>query len=492
MDAPSASRIKVLTRLSTNIDELIDMIGSQENKAMDFINLKEALWLCCQNFNMKANKSHKDNDFHRIWIFTEDDSPNAHLPAEQAKVVQIAKDAFDAGGEISLWAFEKIDVEDHSKGSDQKAVKKAIGFDVKAFYHRILFLSDDSELDLRMTQTPHGHSFSNLAVIRQKEYRKRSLGSLLFGIGNPESPYSLQFGVQMFKIIEATKKPFPKQLYKPTSEPLKISSRYIDSYGSRVEQSSIKTYIELGGSRVYITPSEIQLLKTAETRSSGHLRLLHFASSSLLSSEWNMQAPYFIYPHDSTVKGSTLLFAALLEDMAAKDLVAVAELHRTKSSAPRIVALLPQREELDEDEGEGQSVRQRVSPGMHMIPLPFASELRPHYTTTGVSDASSASAVTEELVEATSQVISALQLPESFDYATVPNPSVQKFYAVLQAIALSEETLDWSEEKDDALVPESAQLLKAESMLSSFKSLAGLEDSSSATTVKKKVGVLFA
>ena len=57
----------------------------------------------------------------------------------------------------------------------------------------------------------------------------------------------------------------------------------------------------------------------------------------------------FLYPNEAVIKGSTILFAALLDRMKQMNKIAIARLTRRDNVAPSFVALLPQSEEFDED-----------------------------------------------------------------------------------------------------------------------------------------------
>lgn len=71
-----------------------------------------------------------------------------------------------------------------------------------------------------------------------------------------------------------------------------------------------------------------------------------------------------------SIVGSTVAFAALLDRMTAMDKIAIVRLTARTNSMPRIAALLPQAETFDEDG------LQMDPPGFHIIPLPYADDIR--------------------------------------------------------------------------------------------------------------------
>lgn len=111
-----------------------------------------------------------------------------------------------------------------------------------------------------------------------------------------------------------------------------------------------------------------------------------------------------------------------------------------KGSAIRLVALLPQVSEFDE---EGNQLK---SPGFHMIILPFADDLR-HLR---FNKEEARKVAPNDLVDKAKAVISKLTLKGSFDPDLYDNPLLQRHYAMLQSLALDE---DAPEEIEDTSMP---------------------------------------
>ena len=72
------------------------------------------------------------------------------------------------------------------------------------------------------------------------------------------------------------------------------------------------------------------------------------------------RSPYFLYPDETTVKGSTVACSALLRACLDQQRVGLARFVRTASSAPQLVALVPQAEETGEG---GAQVSSRMGGG---------------------------------------------------------------------------------------------------------------------------------
>lgn len=78
------------------------------------------------------------------------------------------------------------------------------------------------------------------------------------------------------------------------------------------------------------------------------LRLLGFKPCSMLKHYHQLRSPTFVYPDERSMPGSTQTFIAFHATMLAKDRMAICSFVRTKASEPRLVALLPQVEEVDD------------------------------------------------------------------------------------------------------------------------------------------------
>lgn len=78
------------------------------------------------------------------------------------------------------------------------------------------------------------------------------------------------------------------------------------------------------------------------------LRLLGFKPCSLLKHYHQLRSPTFLYPDERSMAGSTQTFIAFHAAMLAKDKMAICSFVRTQASEPRLVALIPQVEEVDD------------------------------------------------------------------------------------------------------------------------------------------------
>ena len=76
--------------------------------------------------------------------------------------------------------------------------------------------------------------------------------------------------------------------------------------------------------------------------------MLGFKPTSMLKHYHQLRSPTFLYPDERSMPGSTKAFIAFHAAVLAKDRMAVCSFVCTKAAEPRLVALLPQVEEVDD------------------------------------------------------------------------------------------------------------------------------------------------
>ncbi|KAN0064611.1 ATP-dependent DNA helicase II subunit 1 [Thecaphora frezii] len=195
--------------------------------------------------------------------------------------------------------------------------------------------------------------------------------------------------------------------------------------------------------QVRFTPNELKRLKSMGLYPS--LKLLGFKDRSELKFQDNVKHAYFIYPSDAEWRGSKKVFAALLDSMLRKDKIGLGLFMPRQNTMPSFVAILPQPEEV----ADGQQIQ---PPGMHLIILPYADDVR---------DVPEAVQTTETAldsqVDAAKAVIERFQKKLPFNPDHYPNPALNHHYAVLKATAFQEEL---PEAVEDYTVPQYASIKK--------------------------------
>ncbi|KAI9456788.1 SPOC like C-terminal domain-containing protein [Russula earlei] len=176
------------------------------------------------------------------------------------------------------------------------------------------------------------------------------------------------------------------------------------------------------GRRVFYTAEEVRSLRTLDLEPG--LKLLGFKDRSELAFEDNVRHSLFIYPDEGTYAGSRRTFTALLSSMIKKGKIALVRALTRRNASPSFCVLLPQE---GEDEGWAEPS------GFHLIPLPFADDIRAAPIEAGFRAG-------KELIDAAKSFISKLALRNgTYPPDSYPNPALAFHYAQLEATAFREE-----------------------------------------------------
>lgn len=281
-------------------------------------------------------------------------------------------------------------------------------FRVNAFYAEIVGVYDDGIVDdalrpwrLRQMQDQNGSkrkawdSALKLQELEEqmggREMPKRVIFDLLFDLGSlskpnddkhakAQRPSHWRIHVKGYALVsEATKDPpvkvssygmeDPEDMY----EVMAYQHLYDTQSGNRVSAAQVANAYQIcddpmNPAQVLLSEDEVKSLRTFGCIPG--IKLLGFKSRDTLHFFKNIKHAYFLYPSDLEQPGSKRTFAALLQSMLTKNKYALGLYAPRENVIPAFVAILPQAEELDE---EGN---QLVPPGMNMIVLPYADDIR--------------------------------------------------------------------------------------------------------------------
>ncbi len=441
LEPPSIDSIKKVQKLIDGGGDAIDtLLGDTPILSTVTCPLKEAVWTSSREFILKKKQNRHDS--RRVWLFTNDDYPNVHDIVEQARSVQVMRDAASTGVEISLWHMDRLD----SNG-------ETVPFDPKRFYIPAIGIPDD-DLFMRVASGGTG-GFDKTASRRPKT--KRSLGTLHFYLssevpsGSSAASSASSFGgfapfmgVKLYKLFSTAVKPKSTLIHKENLKVVIPKSGLMSSIdGKTISKSDVVNYIPVNGEEAYIPKESIKALRTGGVPTA-HLRLLHCTHISNLPPVCNYTSPLFIVPDDGLATGSSSMFGAFVHSLTSKGLVAIASMTRTRSSPPRLVAMLPQADELDSYGGQ-------VQPGgLNVILLPYKNDIR-HNPVTLIHGDTSVPSV--ESIQAANNLIDTMQFDEGGTrrHTELQNPALRNFVSVLQAIALDQVDKEWNEEEHDTL-----------------------------------------
>lgn len=139
-----------------------------------------------------------------------------------------------------------------------------------------------------------------------------------------------------------------------------------------------------------------------------------------------------------------------------------------RGAPPRLVALLPQAEKLDEI---GTQIK---APGFNMIILPFADDIR-HLRFSDNEEKGEATVASHEQIDKAKALITKLVLPGGgYNPDSYDNPVLQSHYANLQALALDQEI---DGQLEDCTIPAYDRFkLRAQQEISDFVQAVGLNE----------------
>mmetsp|Transcript_10370 Transcript_10370/g.24971 ORF Transcript_10370/g.24971 Transcript_10370/m.24971 type:complete len:615 (-) Transcript_10370:24-1868(-) len=409
LDRPSAQRIKQLQQESSRTPaQLAERYGVGRA-----VPVSDVFWTSTTIFNLGANQAQFDS---RIFLFTCNDAPSAareELAAARTRV----QDLMDMGVVVEFFPL-------HFPDQD---------FSIERFWGELLPVDPTDYLQRAAVRLEDVER-----VVRMRTHRKRTLQRLAFHL----CP-GVEASVSVFVTMLEAKVPPPVYLLNENNKPLKAESKQIcEQTGALLHPvDDIATYVEVAGHRIFVTRAETQEAKHFGDPS---LRVLGFKPLSSLQDHHRMFHAYFVYPNERGFTGSAALLSSLVSVMLERKVLALASCVARRNSEPVLVALLPQAEV--EEDGD-----QRQPPGFHMVRLPWAEEIR--QLSFSLADGFPA-VMPENLKERAREVVRSLQLPD-FVPGCAENPVLQKHYAAVQALALSEEQ---PEETVDVLQPDAAHL----------------------------------
>ncbi|KAL6072069.1 X-ray repair cross-complementing protein 6 [Balamuthia mandrillaris] len=435
LDTPDAHRIM---ELETLLRSGTESFGEAYGHRTDFP-LCDALWTCSTMFsNCSVKVGHK-----RIFLFTNEDNPNAENKNLRDQSFQRAKDLAELGIDIELFSMNKA----------------TQSFDPSRFYQYIISVSEDE--DTGLFNYDASAKFEELrARVRRKEFKKRAINRFSLFIG-PD----IEIALRLYNLVQKTTKGSHVWLDAKTNQPVKTMSKWVCvDTGTLLMDTQIKYSYGYGGESVIFDKDEVATIKALDKKG---LQLMGFKPRHSLKTYYNIRHSSFVYPDEHEIQGSTVAFTALLDRMLHMDKLAIARWIPRDGAPPRFVALLPQQETFDED---GIQIN---PPGFHLIPLPYADDIRT--ITLGEPQPKA----NEEQILKAKKLVKTLRI--NFDSRSFENPALQKHYASLQALALDRDTV---EETPDYLQPDEEGMSRFSAVIDEFKSAVFSEDYESRRATK--------
>ena len=377
--------------------------------------LNEGLWICHSELKNIDPKNYK----RRIFLFTDEDNPmssNGNFTKREL-TIQRAKDMLES--EIVLELFPMNFVKN---------------FDLRKFYCEIIPKEDNSNEDLILTKDSSKNKLRELTKrIRQKEIKKRTIGSCLFYLSK-----DVKVSVNFYATVKKTVKNKSYMIDARSNKTLSnVNQILCKETGSTLFPHQIGTFHEYGGKKIQFTKEDMKQIKTFDTPG---IKLMGFKSLESIKSFYNIRESYFIYPNENMTSGASQLFDALIKQMTNKNKVAIVKFVPREGTNIRFCALLPQKEVFDEDYFQ-------TPPGFNLIFLPYADEIRCNsdiFNNINTDKKNKGENDNVEIKEEESLAAKKLikKMNIDFDSRNFENPMIQKFYSTLQALALGESNIE--------------------------------------------------
>ncbi|KAA8641818.1 putative DSB repair complex subunit Ku70 [Aspergillus tanneri] len=428
MDIPSAREVKELRALAGDEGKAREILAPADER----VSMANVLFCANQIFTSKAPNFLS----RRLFIVTDNDNPHGASKSLRSAATVRAKDLYDLGVTIELFPISQPGRAFDSSNFYDDIIYKSSPQDPEA----PAYLQTDSKpttgssdgitllntllSSINSRSVPRRAHFSNMPLEIGPNFKISVTGYLLFRRQEPARNSFVWLGGEKPQIVKG------------------VTTQIAEDTARTIEKWETKKAYKFGGDQVSFSPEEQKGLKDF---GEPVIRIIGFKSLSTLPFWANVKHPYFIYPSEEDFVGSTRVFSALHQSLLRNKRLALVWFIPRKNAGPVLGAMIAGEEKLDENGV------QKFPPGMWIITLPFADDVRqnPEYTL---------NVAPEPLIDRMRMVVQQLQLPKaSYDPLKYPNPSLQWHYGILQALALDE---DLPEKPEDKTIPKYRQIDK--------------------------------
>ncbi|KAJ3410871.1 X-ray repair cross-complementing protein 6 [Chytridiales sp. JEL 0842] len=437
LDIPFAQRISDLEQLYTKPPPNDPNIGVSDQYAFH-----EALWIC----NTMFAKNSKKYDTKRVFIMTANDNPTCDDP----NLFQSA-DLTALGAVLHLFSV----------------CPTGTTFNFARVFKDHIIRAQIGDEETQISNKPQ--TLENLMkTVNQKEVKKRVSFRVPLKLSD-----GLELGVAGYGVVTEAKAGNYTYLVAATNEEAKVVTSYVCSTtAEQLSMTDMNYYYDYGGQKSIFTKDELSQIRAMGDPG---LILLGFKPLEAVFRKpyYNVGHSLFVFPDEQSYSGSSSLFMQLVARTHALGKVMICTFIPRKSSTAKLVALIPQIEEHDEF---GEQVKPS---GFQLIHLPFTDDIRKPPATLF-----SNSAGLKESVTAFSNIVSKLSF-KHYHVDEYLNPTLQKHYANLQAVALRQ---DMASEVHDSTMPDVEMIVsRAGNMIEEFKAIVdSVADTSESPGSKKR------
>ncbi|KAF1822098.1 Ku DNA-binding complex, Ku70 subunit [Dissoconium aciculare CBS 342.82] len=433
LDVPAAADVKQLRTLVEDEEEAAALLQASQEE----VSMANVLFCANQIFTTKApNFSSR-----RLFLVTDNDCPHASNREARNSAAVRAKDLYDLGVTIELFPISHPN--------------RGFTFDRSKFYNDIVYslTPEDPDapapltLDIKPANSNGKDGISLLQSLLSSVQSRSTPRRALFSNVPFEIGPGLKISVKGYILMKKQEPRRTSYVYlPPDSEKAQIAigstTLMAEDTARSVEKVEVRKAYKFGGETISFSLEEL-----AKIKSFGDpvLRIIGFKPLAALPTWAGVKQSTFIFPSEEDFVGSTRVFAALHAKLLKDQKMGIAWFIARRNAAPVLVAVIPGAEVRNE-EGE-----QTMPPGLWLKHLPFADDIREAPETSLVR-------APDSVVDAMRVIVQQLQLPKgAYDPFKYPNPNLQWFYKILQALALEE---DLPEQPDDKTMPKFKQIHK--------------------------------
>lgn len=409
LEQPDAAIMQTIDEMIKSPDLIYSFIGSSSKVE---IPMGDVFWTCGSLF---AQSTKLVNCTKRVFLFTNQDNPHPTNPILQRMAKIRARELGDLGIELELFPLEST-----NNGK----------FDMFQFYRKVI--SDDGEEVNRFPSI--GENLSELKNrVRSKEAKRHALKKTFINLG-PE----MSLSVRLYNLVLEAKKAGGQYVWvEPDSNAIVYPNTkwYSSETSSSLPKEQMRLSFNYGGKQVLFTPEQVNELRTFGE--AGIFLICFSPKSTIKYIQHHLRKSVFILPDEDQTRGSSVLFFSLVKELNEQGKVAICRYVVRKGTSPRLVALVPQLEQIDE-------TGYLVNPaGLYLYTLPYAEEIRHLYFDNVDSKEDIPNA---EIIDKVKEVIEEMMLVDAFNPDNYDNPSIQNFYSYLQALALDDEYVNLVED----------------------------------------------
>jgi len=439
LDVPAAEDVRAIKTLVEDEEAFLSASLSSSSSSHDYIltpvdkpradTIHKMLFAANNLFAVKAANFLN----RRLFIITDNDNPTLSIKHDKDLSVIRAKDLYDIGATIELFPVSHGDRP----------------FSTTTFYDDIVYkdpaAAEANNAEIRVSRSGNGLTLfaSLISNINSRQTAKRALFS---NVALELAP-GLTISVNGYNVLHRQAPQRSCYIWLDGDRPqiaVGETTKLAEHSAKTIEKTELKKAYKFGGQFVYFSADE----QKKELRAFGPpvIRVLGFKPRAIAIPPWaSVAKSTFIFPSEADYVGSTRVFSALWSKLLRDDKVGIAWAVTRANSAPRLVAIVPSREQADDESGTPY-----LPAGLWLYPLPFADDVRPAPAAAEIA-ADNYREPSDALKDRMRIVVQQLQLPRAmYNPLKYPNPSLQWHYKILQALALQDEVPD---KPDDATVP---------------------------------------